>query len=165
MYAHCTASKILLKGEIFLGLLMHIKFLLFANKLKCFYHKIEEKKETRAQRNSPILFSDKVVFAFAVLKRSNCSILWISVSLIFNVIYLIFLMLLLYSTFSALLFSPFNPIAMFNNDNVVLFEIGKSFSVTITISTSPPQVATYAKAIKVTVDGPREPRYVPHKTT
>lgn len=35
---------------------------------------------------------------------------------------------------------------------------GKSFSVTITISTSPPQVATYTKAIKVTVDGPREPR-------
>ncbi|CAG4956835.1 unnamed protein product [Parnassius apollo] len=35
---------------------------------------------------------------------------------------------------------------------------GKSFSLTITISTSPPQVATYQKAIKVTVDGPREPR-------
>ncbi|KAJ8686714.1 hypothetical protein QAD02_022508, partial [Eretmocerus hayati] len=34
----------------------------------------------------------------------------------------------------------------------------KSFTLTITISTSPPQVATYAKAIKVTVDGPREPR-------
>ncbi|KAJ8916778.1 hypothetical protein NQ315_005783 [Exocentrus adspersus] len=26
------------------------------------------------------------------------------------------------------------------------------------VSTSPPQVATYNKAIKVTVDGPREPR-------
>lgn len=26
------------------------------------------------------------------------------------------------------------------------------------MSTSPPQVATYTKAIKVTVDGPREPR-------
>ncbi|KAK8395062.1 hypothetical protein O3P69_006074 [Scylla paramamosain] len=35
---------------------------------------------------------------------------------------------------------------------------GKSFLLTITISTSPPQVATYNKAIKVTVDGPREPR-------
>lgn len=35
---------------------------------------------------------------------------------------------------------------------------GKSFTITITISTSPPQVATYSKAIKVTVDGPREPR-------
>ncbi|XP_044739573.1 protein lozenge-like [Chrysoperla carnea] len=35
---------------------------------------------------------------------------------------------------------------------------GKSFSITITISTVPPQVATYKKAIKVTVDGPREPR-------
>uniref|UniRef100_A0A182M3T0 Runt domain-containing protein n=1 Tax=Anopheles culicifacies TaxID=139723 RepID=A0A182M3T0_9DIPT len=34
----------------------------------------------------------------------------------------------------------------------------KSFTLTITISTSPPQVATYNKAIKVTVDGPREPR-------
>jgi len=35
---------------------------------------------------------------------------------------------------------------------------GKSFSITITVNTSPPQVATYSKAIKVTVDGPREPR-------
>jgi hypothetical protein len=35
---------------------------------------------------------------------------------------------------------------------------GKSFTLTITVSTTPPQVATYAKAIKVTVDGPREPR-------
>ncbi|XP_049875757.1 protein lozenge-like [Pectinophora gossypiella] len=35
---------------------------------------------------------------------------------------------------------------------------GKSFSLTIMIETSPPQVATYQKAIKVTVDGPREPR-------
>ncbi|XP_067950965.1 runt-related transcription factor 1-like isoform X2 [Watersipora subatra] len=35
---------------------------------------------------------------------------------------------------------------------------GKSFSLTITIATNPPQVATYLKAIKVTVDGPREPR-------
>jgi len=35
---------------------------------------------------------------------------------------------------------------------------GKSFSLTITVATSPPMVATYQKAIKVTVDGPREPR-------
>ena len=28
----------------------------------------------------------------------------------------------------------------------------------ITVGTTPPQVATYNKAIKVTVDGPREPR-------
>ncbi|CAB3230865.1 unnamed protein product [Arctia plantaginis] len=35
---------------------------------------------------------------------------------------------------------------------------GKSFSLTITVSTTPPQVTTYQKAIKVTVDGPREPR-------
>lgn len=35
---------------------------------------------------------------------------------------------------------------------------GKSFNVSITVETSPPQVATYLKAIKVTVDGPREPR-------
>jgi hypothetical protein len=26
------------------------------------------------------------------------------------------------------------------------------------VSSSPPQMATYSKAIKVTVDGPREPR-------
>ncbi|XP_076357627.1 runt-related transcription factor 2-like [Tachypleus tridentatus] len=35
---------------------------------------------------------------------------------------------------------------------------GKSLTLTITLSTSPPQIATYSKAIKVTVDGPREPR-------
>ncbi|KAJ2945713.1 hypothetical protein O0L34_g555 [Tuta absoluta] len=35
---------------------------------------------------------------------------------------------------------------------------GKSFSLTIMVETTPPQVATYLKAIKVTVDGPREPR-------
>ncbi|XP_055297316.1 protein lozenge isoform X3 [Sitodiplosis mosellana] len=34
----------------------------------------------------------------------------------------------------------------------------KSFTLTITVSTSPPHIATYSKAIKVTVDGPREPR-------
>lgn len=35
---------------------------------------------------------------------------------------------------------------------------GKSFTLTITVFTNPPQVATYHRAIKVTVDGPREPR-------
>lgn len=35
---------------------------------------------------------------------------------------------------------------------------GKSFLLTITVSSNPPIVATYNKAIKVTVDGPREPR-------
>ncbi|KAG8200542.1 hypothetical protein JTE90_000615 [Oedothorax gibbosus] len=35
---------------------------------------------------------------------------------------------------------------------------GKSFNLTILVATNPPQVATYNKAIKITVDGPREPR-------
>lgn len=35
---------------------------------------------------------------------------------------------------------------------------GKLFTLMITIHTCPMQVATYSKAIKVTVDGPREPR-------
>lgn len=35
---------------------------------------------------------------------------------------------------------------------------GKSFTLTISVAGSPTQVATYSKAIKVTVDGPREPR-------
>lgn len=35
---------------------------------------------------------------------------------------------------------------------------GKSFTVTITVNGHPSLVATYNKAIKVTVDGPREPR-------
>ena len=35
---------------------------------------------------------------------------------------------------------------------------GKSFTVSITINSHPNLVATYNKAIKVTVDGPREPR-------
>ncbi|XP_055466970.1 runt-related transcription factor 3 [Psammomys obesus] len=34
----------------------------------------------------------------------------------------------------------------------------KSFTLTITVFTNPTQVATYHRAIKVTVDGPREPR-------
>lgn len=42
----------------------------------------------------------------------------------------------------------------------VLFYVspGKSFTLTITVFTNPPQVATYHRAIKITVDGPREPR-------
>lgn len=54
---------------------------------------------------------------------------------------------------------------MINNNNFIqFFNIlyflfpGKSFTITITVATCPPQVATYNKAIKVTVDGPREPR-------
>jgi len=35
---------------------------------------------------------------------------------------------------------------------------GKSFTLTITVCTHPPQVATYQRAIKVTVDGPRDVR-------
>ena len=35
----------------------------------------------------------------------------------------------------------------------------------ITISTSPPQVAVYTKCMKVTVDGPREPRSKTRKFT
>lgn len=42
---------------------------------------------------------------------------------------------------------------------------GKSFTLTITVFTNPPQVATYHRAIKITVDGPREPRskWAPHR--
>jgi len=35
---------------------------------------------------------------------------------------------------------------------------GKRFNVTIVVDSNPPQVATYLKAIKVTVDGPRDVR-------
>lgn len=73
-----------------------------------------------------------------------------------------------------------DPINLFSL--LFFFTKGKSFSLTITVSTSPPQVCTYTKAIKVnftlwleyfkhfskilqlsfpiqvTVDGPREPR-------
>ena len=35
---------------------------------------------------------------------------------------------------------------------------GKMLTVSITVATDPPQTATYSHAIKVTVDGPREPR-------
>lgn len=36
--------------------------------------------------------------------------------------------------------------------------LGKSFTLSIIVSSTPVQVTTYNKAIKVTVDGPREPR-------
>ena len=45
-----------------------------------------------------------------------------------------------------------------NSDWNLLIVTGKSFTLTIIVSSSPPQMATYSKAIKVTVDGPREPR-------
>ena len=46
-----------------------------------------------------------------------------------------------------------------------LYVSGKSFNLTISIASNPPQVATYQKAIKVTVDGPREPRSKTSKST
>ncbi|CAH1164979.1 unnamed protein product [Phyllotreta striolata] len=52
-----------------------------------------------------------------------------------------------------------NQVAKFNDLRFVgRSGRGKSFTLTIMVSTNPPQVATYNKAIKVTVDGPREPR-------
>lgn len=52
-----------------------------------------------------------------------------------------------------------NQVAKFNDLRFVgRSGRGKSFSLIITVQTCPPQVATYSKAIKVTVDGPREPR-------
>ena len=46
----------------------------------------------------------------------------------------------------------------FSSEVFYLLFTGKFFNLTITVQTYPPQVATYQKAIKVTVDGPREPR-------
>ncbi|KAM9786436.1 runt-related transcription factor 3 isoform 5-T6 [Syngnathus typhle] len=52
-----------------------------------------------------------------------------------------------------------NQVARFNDLRFVgRSGRGKSFTLTITVFTGPPQVATYHRAIKVTVDGPREPR-------
>jgi RUNX transcription factor Runt len=52
-----------------------------------------------------------------------------------------------------------NQVAKFNDLRFVgRSGRGKSFSITINISSYPLQTATYNKAIKVTVDGPREPR-------
>ncbi|XP_065163628.1 protein lozenge-like isoform X2 [Atheta coriaria] len=59
-----------------------------------------------------------------------------------------------------------NQIAKFNDLRFVgRSGRGKSFTITITVSTTPPQVTTYNKAIKVTVDGPREPRSKTNVTT
>ncbi|XP_034240184.1 runt-related transcription factor 1-like, partial [Thrips palmi] len=52
-----------------------------------------------------------------------------------------------------------NQVAKFNDLRFVgRSGRGKSFTLTIIVGSVPPQVATYNKAIKVTVDGPREPR-------
>ncbi|XP_058991845.1 runt-related transcription factor 3 isoform X1 [Mustela lutreola] len=52
-----------------------------------------------------------------------------------------------------------NQVARFNDLRFVgRSGRGKSFTLTITVFTNPTQVATYHRAIKVTVDGPREPR-------
>ncbi|KAJ8289463.1 hypothetical protein GJAV_G00001570 [Gymnothorax javanicus] len=52
-----------------------------------------------------------------------------------------------------------NQVARFNDLRFVgRSGRGKSFTLTITVFSSPTQVATYHRAIKVTVDGPREPR-------
>ncbi|XP_074656575.1 uncharacterized protein LOC141909828 [Tubulanus polymorphus] len=52
-----------------------------------------------------------------------------------------------------------NQVAKFNDLRFVgRSGRGKSFNITITIHSSPVQVAIYQRAIKVTVDGPREPR-------
>ena len=54
---------------------------------------------------------------------------------------------------------PMSAVVVCTPIYVLLFLIaGKSFVLTITVLTNPPQVATYQQAIKVTVDGPREPR-------
>uniref|UniRef100_A0A668A2K1 Runt-related transcription factor 2 n=1 Tax=Myripristis murdjan TaxID=586833 RepID=A0A668A2K1_9TELE len=63
-----------------------------------------------------------------------------------------------------------NQVARFNDLRFVgRSGRGKSFTLTITVFTGPPQVATYHRAIKVTVDGPREPRrstdLFPQRTT
>lgn len=52
-----------------------------------------------------------------------------------------------------------NQVAKFNDLRFVgRSGRGKSFNLTIHVNTNPPQIATYDKAIKITVDGPREPR-------
>ncbi|RZF47686.1 hypothetical protein LSTR_LSTR005703 [Laodelphax striatellus] len=52
-----------------------------------------------------------------------------------------------------------NQVAKFNDLRFVgRSGRGKSFTLTIILNSCPPQIATYTKAIKVTVDGPREPR-------
>lgn len=52
-----------------------------------------------------------------------------------------------------------NQVAKFNDLRFVgRSGRGKSFTLTIIVATHPPQITTYTKAIKVTVDGPREAR-------
>lgn len=52
-----------------------------------------------------------------------------------------------------------NKVAKFNDVRFVgRSGRGKSFTITIAVYTNPPQIALYQKAIKVTVDGPRDPR-------
>lgn len=59
-----------------------------------------------------------------------------------------------------------NQVAKFNDLRFVgRSGRGKSFSLSISIGSLPTQVATYNKAIKVTVDGPREPRTKSSKYT
>ena len=50
----------------------------------------------------------------------------------------------------------FNTNYLFTNCLYYIKFTGKSFNLTISISTSPPQVAVYSKCMKVTVDGPRQ---------
>jgi len=40
----------------------------------------------------------------------------------------------------------------------LIFILGKKFTLTIIIETTPPQQCTYRRAIKITVDGPRKKR-------
>jgi len=52
-----------------------------------------------------------------------------------------------------------NNVAKFNDLRIIgRSGRGKSFNLSITVGCSPPQVAIYPKCMKVTVDGPREPR-------
>ena len=46
----------------------------------------------------------------------------------------------------------------FTRNIYVLFLVGKKFTLTIIIETTPPQQCTYRRAIKITVDGPRKKR-------
>lgn len=42
--------------------------------------------------------------------------------------------------------------------NKINVYLGKKFTLTIVIETTPPQQCTYRRAIKITVDGPRKKR-------
>ncbi|GFX32644.1 hypothetical protein TNCV_887841 [Trichonephila clavipes] len=54
---------------------------------------------------------------------------------------------------------PSDPLTLIDGTGLhYAMSYGKSFTLVITVSSNPPQVATYNKAIKITVDGPREPR-------